>query len=113
MTAKDAPHDGAELNLDNITSLSADGCARPGGRSNYTPPTSKKAVDEATDEAGFDGYDDDAGGGPENPAPKKFTDTGFDGYDDDAKGPATISLIGGGAADSEDDGGDWDDRPAA
>jgi hypothetical protein len=103
-----------EFDYDNITSLSSDSCARPGGRSNYTPPISKKADDEATDEAGFDGYDDNAGGGPENLAPKKFADTGFDGYDDDAKGPATISLIGGADSNSAgDDGGDWDDRPAA
>ena len=106
LAASDKPD---EFEYDNITSLSSDSCARPGGRSNYTPPTSKKADDAS----GFDGYDDEPGNGCENPAPKKFTDSGFDGYDDDAKGPATISLIGGANEGSDGDGGDWDDRPAA
>jgi len=100
MTAKDAPHDGAELNLDNITSLSADGCARPGGRSNYTPPDS-----------GFAGYDDESEAAKHAaPKIKKFVDTGLDGYDDDPAGPATIDLIS--RMRGEDEGGD-DDRPAA
>jgi len=82
MTAKDAPHDGAEFDFNKITSLSADGCARPGGRSNYTPPASSKAPnDKALDASGFDGFDDEVGDGANQP--QKFVDSGFDGYDDD------------------------------
>jgi len=101
MTVKDAPHDGADLT--NITSLSADSCARPGGASNYTPPA------KPTADTGFDGYDDDAAA-PKGSAPKKFADTGFDGYDDDSAGAPTIDLIRpeGEAADGDDD-----DLPAA
>jgi hypothetical protein len=112
MTAKDEPKPGAEqpdFDYDKITSLSADGCARPGGRDNYTPPPPRDGggVDMGS---GFAGYDDDAAA-PAGNAPEKFKDTGFDGYDDDAKGPATIDLISrikGGV-----DGGEDDDRPAA